>query len=108
VVIQLGAPATRLLCLPKVKVTLRLTVSQSVCLGFEPNLGLLTKDLFIYFFFLSKLLSCLFWAPSLTRGRVCQVSVFVIAVLLCLPAESSLLNPYRTHDPTPLIYRPLL
>jgi hypothetical protein len=27
-----------------------------------------------------KLLSCLFGAPSLTRGRVCHVSVFVIAV----------------------------
>jgi hypothetical protein len=47
----------------RVRVTLRLTVSQSVCLGVEPNLGLLTRD----FFFLG--------APSLTRGRVCHVSV---------------------------------
>jgi hypothetical protein len=30
----------------KVKVTLRLTVSQSVCLGVEPNLGLLTRVFF--------------------------------------------------------------
>jgi hypothetical protein len=28
-----------------VRVTLQLTVSQSVCLGVEPNLGLLTKDI---------------------------------------------------------------
>jgi hypothetical protein len=35
----------------KVKVTLLLTVSQSVRLGVEPNLGLLTRDLFSYFFF---------------------------------------------------------
>jgi hypothetical protein len=27
-----------------VRVTLRLPVSQSVCLGVEPNLGLLTRD----------------------------------------------------------------
>jgi hypothetical protein len=30
----------------KVKVTLRLTVSQSVCLGVEPRLGLMTRYLF--------------------------------------------------------------
>jgi hypothetical protein len=30
--------------------------------------------------FFSKLLSCLFGAPSLTRGRVCHMSVFVIEV----------------------------
>jgi hypothetical protein len=40
-------------------------------------MGLWTID----FFFLSKLLSCTFLgAPSLTRGRVCHVSVFVIEV----------------------------
>jgi hypothetical protein len=55
----------------RVRVTLQLTVSQSVCLGVEPNLGLLTRD----FFFLN-LLSCHLGAPSLTRGRVCPLSVF--------------------------------
>jgi hypothetical protein len=30
----------------RVGVTLQLTVSQSICLGVEPNLGLLTGDLF--------------------------------------------------------------
>jgi hypothetical protein len=57
------------------KVTLRLTVSQSYVLVSSPNLGHLTRD-----FFFSKLLSCLFRAPSLTRGRVCHMSVFVIEV----------------------------
>jgi hypothetical protein len=57
------------------KVTLRLTVSQSVCLGVEPNLGLLTRDFFL------KLLSCHFLgAPFLTRGQVCHVPVFVFEV----------------------------
>jgi hypothetical protein len=46
----------------KVKVTLRLTVSQSVCLGVE------------IFLLVSKFLSCPCGAPSLTRGRVCHLS----------------------------------
>jgi hypothetical protein len=32
----------------KVKVTLRLTVSQSVCLGVEPRLGLMTRYLGLF------------------------------------------------------------
>jgi hypothetical protein len=43
-----------------VKVTLRLTVSQSVSLGVEPNLGLLTRD---FFFFQSYCL--VFWGRPL-------------------------------------------
>jgi hypothetical protein len=39
----------------------------SVCLGVEPNLGLLTRV-----FFFSMLLSSLCGAPSLTRGRACR------------------------------------
>jgi hypothetical protein len=35
-------------CRVRVRVTLQLTVSQSVCLGVEPNLGLLTRDLFFF------------------------------------------------------------
>jgi hypothetical protein len=31
----------------RVRVTLRLTVSQSVCLGIEPNLGQLTRVCFL-------------------------------------------------------------
>jgi hypothetical protein len=55
----------------RVRVTLQLTVSQSVSLGVEPKLGLLTRD----FFFL-KFLSCHLRAPSLTRGRVCHLLVY--------------------------------
>jgi hypothetical protein len=58
------------------KVTLLLTVSQSVYLGVKLKSGTFDQR----FFFLSKLLSCLFGAPSLTRGRVRHVSVFVIEV----------------------------
>jgi hypothetical protein len=52
----------------QVKVTLRLTVSQSVSLGVEPHLGLMSCYFllfasFVFFFFCG--------APSLTRGRVC-------------------------------------
>jgi hypothetical protein len=59
----------------KVKVTLRLTVSQSVLVS-SPNLGLLTRG----FFFFQNYRLVLFGAPSLTRSRVCHVSVFVIEV----------------------------
>jgi hypothetical protein len=43
----------------QVKVTLRPTVSQSVCLAVEPNLGLLTRDFsfFLFFFFQSYCLA---------------------------------------------------
>jgi hypothetical protein len=34
----------------RVRVTLQLTVSQSVCLGVQPNLGLLTRDIIFFFF----------------------------------------------------------
>jgi hypothetical protein len=57
-----SAVATFKLTAYQVQVTLRLTVSQSVCLGVEPWLGLMT-----YFFFCSfhtwKLLSYPFGAP---------------------------------------------
>jgi hypothetical protein len=35
----------------RVRVTLQLTVSQSVCLGVEPNLELLTRDIYLFIFF---------------------------------------------------------
>jgi hypothetical protein len=57
----------------RVRVTLQLTVSQSVSLGVEPNLGLLTRD--IFFFFL-KLQSCLTWgALSDERSGLSFVSL---------------------------------
>jgi hypothetical protein len=60
----------------RVSVTLQLTVSQSVRLGVEPDLGLLTRDNFFFFIFFGKFLSCHLGAPSLTRGRVCHLSVY--------------------------------
>jgi hypothetical protein len=55
----------------KVKVTLRLTISQSVSLGVEPHLGLMTRYLLL---FDSYGLVFFCGAPSLTRGRVCLLS----------------------------------
>jgi hypothetical protein len=61
----------------QVKVTLRLTVSQSVSLGVEPRLGLMTRYLAITIW---QLRSWFCGAPSLTRGRVC-----LLYMLLRLP-----------------------
>jgi hypothetical protein len=47
-----------------VRVTLQLTVSQSVCIGVEPNLGLLTRDLF-FFFFVFEIYCPVFWGRPL-------------------------------------------
>jgi hypothetical protein len=57
----------------RVRVTLRLTVSQSVCLGIEPNLGQLTRVYFLLEISFRQLQVCNFVAPSLTRGGVCKL-----------------------------------
>jgi hypothetical protein len=49
------AVVTRVTAIKQSRVTLRLTVSQSVSLGVEPKLGLLTRYIYIFF----KLQSCL-------------------------------------------------
>jgi hypothetical protein len=59
----------------KVQVTLRLTVSQSVMSWSRAQSGAFEQS----FFFQSYCL-VLFGAPSLTRVRVCHLSVFVIVV----------------------------
>jgi hypothetical protein len=59
----------------KVKVILRLTISQSVSLGTEHLPG--AHDQIYIFFLIWKFLSCSIGAPSLTRGRVCHLSVIV-------------------------------
>jgi hypothetical protein len=62
----------------KVKVILRLTVCQSVRLGVEPTLGLVTRCCFPLEGMYLKICCPVFcWAPSLTRGRVCHLSVQV-------------------------------
>jgi hypothetical protein len=53
----------------KVKVTLRLTVSQTVSLGVESHLGLMNRYTYLLLFDSYGLV--FYGAPSLTRGRVC-------------------------------------
>jgi hypothetical protein len=53
----------------QVEVTLRLTVSQSVCLGIEHPCGACDQILLP----VGMLLSEIYGAPSLTRGRVCNL-----------------------------------
>jgi hypothetical protein len=57
----------KLQLLVKVKVTLRLTVSQSVSLSVEPRVGLMTRYLLLFDSY--GLVFC--GAPSLMIGRVC-------------------------------------
>jgi hypothetical protein len=57
----------------EVKVTLRLTVSQSISLGVEPRLGLMTRYLLLY----DSYGLALCGAPSLTRGRVCLLHMLL-------------------------------
>jgi hypothetical protein len=57
----------------RVRVTLRLTISQSVCLGIEPNLGQLPRVCFLLEISFRQLQVCNFVAPSLTRELVCKL-----------------------------------
>jgi hypothetical protein len=56
----------------RVRVTLQLTVSQSVCLGVEPRLGFMTRYLLLLDSYGLVLRGE--GAPSVTRSRVCLVS----------------------------------
>jgi hypothetical protein len=58
----------------KVKVTLRLTVSQSVCLGVKPKSGTFDNRYFFFFFF-SNLLSSFWGALSDERSGLSCVSL---------------------------------
>jgi hypothetical protein len=68
----------------RVRVTLRLTVSQSVCLGVEPHLGLMTRYLIIYLI-CWKLQSCLWGRPVWREvGSVaCQSVICVMSLSVC-------------------------
>jgi hypothetical protein len=69
----------------QVKVTLRLTVSQSVSLGVEPHPGLMTRYLLLF----DRYGLCFFVAPSLTRGRVCLLYMLLaLASAVFLGSES--------------------
>jgi hypothetical protein len=61
-------PGNESLLKVKVKVTLRLTISQSLCLGVEPKSGTFDHR----FFSLKVTVFSFFGALSLTRGRVCM------------------------------------
>jgi hypothetical protein len=69
----------------KVKVTLRLTVGQSVSLGVEPHLGLMTRYLLQFDSYDLVFVG----APSLTRGRVCLLYMLLtLASAVFLGSES--------------------
>jgi hypothetical protein len=58
----------------KVKVTLRLTVSQSVSLGVEPHLEVITRYVLLF-----NSYGLILWgAPFLTRGRSCLLYMLLV------------------------------
>jgi hypothetical protein len=84
----------------RVRVTLQLTVSQSVCLGVEPNLGLLTREIFFF-----KVTARLF-GDALSDDRsglsFSQPGV-AVGVLLAADSQSTSSSGYRASlwDPWP-------
>jgi hypothetical protein len=77
ILLDIKLPDTTFLFFFLFKVTLRLTVSQS-CLGVEPKYG--TFDQSFLLFVLKDTVLSFIGAPSLTKGRVCCVSVLVVEV----------------------------
>jgi hypothetical protein len=62
----------------KVRVTLRPTVSRPVRLGVRRPSGTRDKFLFLLEIFFRHLRVCYFVAPSLTRGRVCNLLLLLL------------------------------
>jgi hypothetical protein len=82
----------------RVRVTLWLMVSHSVCLGVEPHLGLMTT----YLLTVWQLQTCPIQAPCLSRGQVCLVSHNLTPCLsrgqVCLVSHNLSLCQYvHTH-----------
>jgi hypothetical protein len=68
----------------EVEFKLRPTVSRPVLLGVRHPTGTSDKFFFLLQIFFKQLRVCYFVAPSLTKGRVCNV-----VLLLASPAQSS-------------------
>jgi hypothetical protein len=68
--------------LVKVKVTLQLTVSQSLCQGIEPILGHVTRYYFLSEGCFLKFAVLSLWSGLSMRGRVCHLSFSVYSNLL--------------------------
>jgi hypothetical protein len=81
-------PSTRQV---EVKVTLRLTVSQSVSLGVEPHLELMTRYLLLFGSY--GLVFC--GVPSLTRGRVCLLYMLLALASVAFLGSESLFYSLR-------------
>jgi hypothetical protein len=62
----------------EVEVTLRQTVSRPVSLGVRPTSGSSDQFFFLLDIFFRQLLVCYFVAPSLTRGRVCNLLLLLV------------------------------
>jgi hypothetical protein len=84
----------------QVKVTLRLTVSQSVSLGVEPHLGLMTRYLLLLDTYGLVFVGCLLWREDGSVFCICcwpllaqsfsGLSPLGLATIFCLRFETSL------------------
>jgi hypothetical protein len=95
-----GGEHLALLCSTKVRVTLWLTVSQSVCLGVEPTLWTFDQILLPFQEFGSGICCPVCGSPSLTRGWACHSLVICLCVhlltFLCFTLLSLSLSRTRT------------
>jgi hypothetical protein len=91
------------MCLPKVKVkvTLRATVSRPVRLGVRHPSGTSDQFFLLLEIFFRQLRDCYFVAPSLMRGRVCD-----LLLLLVLASAVPILETPRPGEPGPRINIP--
>jgi hypothetical protein len=80
----------------EVEVNLRPTVSRPVCLGVRRPSGTCDRFFFLLEISFRQLRVCYFVAPSLTRGRVCNL---LVQLLLGLDRAITLVSKsHRTHD----------